>query len=222
MRRRYWAALGLSLLMAAGMLAWLLSHSPVDISAGAAASPGYSLTGYDRTLGNPKAPVTLIEYGAPVCPHCAEFDARNFPLLKTNYIDSGKVLYVFRVFPIRPDDGAAEKLARCMPKENYFEFIETLFRNQPKWDSAEYPGVPDDHAALLLLARIAGMSSAMAEKCMDDTATDAAINRVAEEGEQRYISQVKPISRNQRRQIAGSKHRDGLRLDAELGRQGRG
>ncbi|MBU6299491.1 MAG: GatB/YqeY domain-containing protein, partial [Alphaproteobacteria bacterium] len=75
---------------------------------------------HDRTLGTPKAPITVLEYAAPACPHCSHFDQTVFPLIKKNYIDTGKVFYIFRVFPINPADPAAEAIARCLPADKYF------------------------------------------------------------------------------------------------------
>ena len=98
----------------------------------------------------------MLEYAAPACPHCARFDETVFPLLKKNYIDTGKVFYIFRVFPIMPADGAAEAIARCLPADKYFRFIDLLFRNQKIWDP-EY-GVTDVRGGLVQMARIAGMS----------------------------------------------------------------
>jgi protein-disulfide isomerase len=184
MRRTAFILIGVLALAVFAAGIWTLFLPKAD-SATRPAEPGFSLTAYDRTLGQSSAPVTLIEYAAPICPHCAAFDMESFPDLKTAYIDSGKVFYVFRVYPLRPDDGPAEKLARCLPKERYFSFIDLLFRRQPEWDGAEYP-VADDHAGLVRIARIAGMSAEEAEHCMTDTATDAAINRIAEEGARRY------------------------------------
>src|SRR5579863_3661123 len=100
----------------------------------AAAGPGYTLTDHDRTMGNAKAKLVLIEYAAPSCPVCAQFNSATFPQLKADYIDTGKVYYLFRLFPLRADDAAAEKIARCLPEDKYFPFIDLLFRNQPKWD----------------------------------------------------------------------------------------
>ena len=78
-------------------------------------------------------------------PHCAHFNADVIPHLNSNYIDTGKVYYVFRVFPIGAADVPAEALARCQPADNYFQFIDLLFRNQAKWDPEN--GVTDVHAA---------------------------------------------------------------------------
>jgi protein-disulfide isomerase len=92
-----------------------------------------------------------------------------FPFIKQNYIDTGKVYYVFRVFPLSQVDIAAESMARCLPKENYFQFIDLLFRNQPKWDPDGYP-IADVHGALVDMGKIAGMSADQVDKCINDQA----------------------------------------------------
>lgn len=146
--------------------------------------PGYTVAGDDHTMGSPKAPVVIIEYAAPTCPHCAHFDEDVFPQIKQNYIDTGKVFYVFRVFPLHPSDGAAEAMARCLPKDNYFEFIDLLFRNQREWDW-EYQ-VGDIHGGLVKMGRIAGMSADQVDKCIADKAVAEHINKVAQDGQARY------------------------------------
>ena len=94
---------------------------------------------------------------------------RTFPQLKAKYIDTGKIFYVFRVFPLRPDDGAAEKIARCLPEDKYFSFIDLLFRNQPKWDVEYGVQSPEGvHDGLVLLGRIAGMSAEQVDQCIDE------------------------------------------------------
>jgi protein-disulfide isomerase len=183
--RNLWIVLGLVVLLGAGA-AWYLmgsgSGSP-DIASGGS-GPGYVLTAHDRTLGNPNAPVVVIEYAAPSCPICAAFNERTFPLLKQNYIDTGKVYYVFRLFPLRPDDGMAEKIARCLPADKYLSFIDLLFRNQPLWDVEN--GVTDVHGGLVKVGRIAGISAEQVDKCMDNKAEDDIINTVAKDGETKY------------------------------------
>ena len=73
-----------------------------------------TLTKDDRTMGDPKAPVLVVEYAALTCPHCAHFNETVFPKFKAKYIDTGKVYYVFRVFPLSSVDLAVESLARCL------------------------------------------------------------------------------------------------------------
>lgn len=154
---------------------------PPDI--GAATVGGGAIAG-DRTMGSSKAPVTIIEYAAPMCPHCARFNAEVMPLLKASYIDTGKVFYIFRVFPIGAADVPAEALARCQPADKYFQFIDLLFRNQEKWDP-EY-GVTDVHGALVSLSRIAGMSAGQVDVCMNNQDEQKRIMAVAQDASARY------------------------------------
>jgi len=194
-RKTLWILAGVILLIAAaGIGYYLTSGSSTDASGGA----GYELVPTDRTLGNRNSKVVLIEYGAPSCPVCAAFNAQTFPQIRAKYIDTGKVFYVFRMFPLRSDDGMAEKIARCLPEDKYFSFIDLLFRNQPKWDveyAQENPALasPDGvHAGLVLLGRIAGMSAEQVDKCMTDTKEDDIINKVAQDGDARYSIQGTP------------------------------
>ena len=147
--------------------------------------------------------------------------------LKANYIDTGKVFYVFRVFPLRPDDGAAEKIARCLPEDKYFEFIDLLFRNQPKWD-VEYSRIrrcqaEGVHGGLVLMGRIAGMSAEQVDQCMANKAEDDRINKVAQDGEARYSITGTPTFVLQRHEHRIGQHplRHDVKklLDTELAKQ---
>lgn len=190
--KKLWILIGIVVLIAAiGIGYYLTSGSSSGTGAAAGDSKGYEITADDHTLGNKDAKVVLIEYAAPVCPHCAHFNEAFFPDIKKNYIDTGKVFYVFRVFPIRPGDGPAQKLALCLPADKYLPFIDLLFRNQPKWDADEYPGA-DLHGGLIQMARIAGMSAEQADQCMASTKEDERINKVASEGEARYAISSTP------------------------------
>ena len=184
-RKTLFIVLGLAVLAALAGLGWYLTGASSTSAATAQGGAGWVISPKDRTMGNKNAKVVLIEYAAPVCPHCAHFNEAFFPAIKKDFIDTGKVFYVFRVYPIRPGDGPAEKLASCLPEDKYFAFIDLLFKNQPKWDADEYPGA-DTHSGLLLMARIAGMSADQAEQCMASKAEDERINKVASEGQARY------------------------------------
>ena len=141
----------------------------------------------DHTDGNPKAKVTVIEYASPTCPVCANFMINYYPRLKSEYIDTGKIHFVYRTFLRLADDAMAEKLARCMPKDKYMEFTHTLYREQPRWDY-EF-GIPQPagvHAALVQLAQEAGMSAADADRCIAATTDEAAISKVGEDGVAKY------------------------------------
>jgi protein-disulfide isomerase len=144
----------------------------------------FAVTPNDHALGSPEAPVTVIEYGAPSCPVCAQFNTEVISRLKTTYIETGKVRYVFRVWPLRPSDAAAEKIARCLPSSKYFSFLDTLFRNQPLWD--EELGAHDPYKGLTQLAHRFGLSAGRVNRCIGNTAQDADINRIAAHGEVKY------------------------------------
>jgi protein-disulfide isomerase len=138
----------------------------------------------DHTLGNPNAPVTVIEYAAPSCPHCAHFFLTVFPQLKKQYIDTGKVYFVFRVFPLMAADGAVEAVARSLPKERYFGVVDLVYRTQPKWDP-EY-GVTNVRDALVAVLSETGVTAAQFDKILADQNMQNRINQIAQDGETKY------------------------------------
>jgi protein-disulfide isomerase len=87
----------------------------------------------DVMIGSDKAPVTVIEYASMTCPHCAHFEETTLPELKKRYIDTGKVRYVMREFPLDALAAAGFMLARCAGPDKYETVIETLFAKQPDW-----------------------------------------------------------------------------------------
>ena len=193
MSRKTLIGIGVAVILAIAGIAYAYNVMDSGSAGGSTASgPGFTLVSTDKTMGNPKAKVVLIEYGAPSCSICAYFFQNEFPKLKQNYIDTGKIFYVFRVFPLRELDGDSEKMARCLPEDKYFGFIDQLWRNQPKWDNAEYPGITDAHAALVQQGRIAGMTSEQVDQCINNKEQDDRINKVAAEAEQRYSINATP------------------------------
>jgi protein-disulfide isomerase len=187
MSKNIWIILGVVVLVAVGGAAYTMMGKGGDTLAGAEAGglPPDKVQPDDHVMGDPNAPVVMVEYFAQACSVCAAFDQQVFPLLKAKYIDTGKVRYVMRLFPLFPLDGQAYKLDLCVGPDKFFQAADLLFRNQPQWDAAEYQGV-DAQAGLHKMARIMGMSDEQADACMNDTALDAHINKVAEEGNTRY------------------------------------
>jgi protein-disulfide isomerase len=172
--------------VAIGVIAYLVysGNSSSDSLTSGGDKFGISLSARDRAQGSPNAPVLMVEYAAPTCPHCAAFDMEIFPLIKKKYIDTGKVYYVFRVFPLNSVDVAAEAMARCLSKENYFPFIDQLYRNQPKWDP-EY-GVQDVHGGLVQMGAVAGMSSQEVDTCIANTQEQTEITKIGQEAQTKY------------------------------------
>jgi protein-disulfide isomerase len=87
----------------------------------------------DVMLGSDKATVTIIEYASMTCPHCAHFSETTFPELKQRYIDTGKVRYTLREFPLDALAAAGFMLARCAGNDKYMPIVETLFAKQAEW-----------------------------------------------------------------------------------------
>jgi protein-disulfide isomerase len=87
----------------------------------------------DESIGAANAPVVIVEYASMTCPHCAHFAEATFPELKRKYIDTGKVRYIFREFPLDALATAGSLLPRCAGKEKYYPMVETLFRQQRDW-----------------------------------------------------------------------------------------
>jgi protein-disulfide isomerase len=87
----------------------------------------------DVWLGSDKAPVTIIEYASMTCPHCAHFSENTFPELKKRYIDTGKVRYTLRTFPLDQLAAAGFMIALCGGKDKYLPIVETLFAKQDQW-----------------------------------------------------------------------------------------
>lgn len=134
---------------------------------GAALAPALAENGEvfadDRILGNPDAPVTIIEYASLTCPHCAHFHSETLPDLKKNWIETGKARLVYRDFPLDGLALRAATLATCMEGDRYFNFLDALYKSQSQWARSS-----DPVAALGQMARLAGMDDATFQKCSSD------------------------------------------------------
>ena len=114
----------------------------------------------DQVLGAAEAPVTIVEYASMTCPHCADFHAKTYPELKKRYIDTGKVRFIFREFPLDPLAAAGFMLARCAGDDKYYPMIETLFSQQKTW-AVQKPLPP-----LLAIAKQAGFTQQSFDQCL--------------------------------------------------------
>ena len=130
----------------------------------------------DVTLGNPQAPVTVIEYGSITCPHCARFNAGVLPQLKAKYIVPGKVQYVFREVPINEqEDTAGFLIARCAGPDRYLAVVDALMRGQSILFEKH-----NLHDWLMAGASAGGLNEAQMKTCISDPAAIEAFNARAE------------------------------------------
>jgi protein-disulfide isomerase len=122
----------------------------------------------DSFIGPADAKVTVIEYGAPTCPGCKSWHDTNWAQLKSNYIDTGKIKFVFREFPSHnpPVDAAIFAMARCSGQKNYFPLIDEAFARQEAIETAHQRG--EAMAAVKSLGQKFGLSDGAVESCIKD------------------------------------------------------
>lgn len=116
----------------------------------------------DIAVGREDAPVTIIEYASMTCSHCATFHTTTYPALKAKYIDTGKVRFILREFPLDPLAAGAFMLARCAGKDKYHAMIDALFHKQKEW-VVQKPIEP-----LMAIAKQAGFTEESFNSCLQD------------------------------------------------------
>ena len=127
----------------------------------------------DMSLGDPKAPNTVIEYASMTCTHCQRFNAEVFKPFKAKYIDTGKVYYIFRDFPLDPLATSAIMLAHCAPPDRFFALVDLLFQKQKEWAF-----VDDPKTALFSLVKQAGFTQESFDACLTNQKMLDGVNSV--------------------------------------------
>ena len=134
----------------------------------------------DVELGNKDAKVTIIEYASMTCSHCATFHEKTFPVLKSKWIDTGKVRFILREFPLDPLATAGFMLARCAGNDKYYPVVDLLFSQQKNWAFSNKPV-----EALLSLVKQAGFSQESFEACLKNQQIYDAVNAVRDRAAQK-------------------------------------
>ncbi len=131
----------------------------------------------ERAIGRPDAPVTVVKYASMTCPYCREFHSKTFPLLKKRYIDTGRVRFVLREFPIGFQSGAATIALRCVPADKHFAVYGALMKHQSQWISQEVRREP-----IWNIVRKHGLKRAEFDACYEDKTLTANLNAIKERG----------------------------------------
>lgn len=141
----------------------------------------------DMILGEADAPVTIIEYASLTCPHCAAFHKQVYPMIKEEYIDTGKAKLIFREFPFDSIATAGFMLARCAEPKHYFGFIDVMFEQQSDWLSLGSPmeGIQE-------IARQGGFSNEQFQECLTDSDVLEGIRWIQERGAKEFEVQSTP------------------------------
>ncbi|WP_199900031.1 DsbA family protein [Rhodopseudomonas sp. B29] len=140
----------------------------------------------DMALGPKDAAVTVTEYASMTCSHCAAFNEQVFPKVKQAYIDTNKIRYVFREFPLDIKAAAGSMLARCIAKDDagkYFAVTDLLFKQQAEWV------LKDTTDQLKRIGKMGGLSNEEVEKCLKD---QALLDKIA--ADQKYASEVLKVN----------------------------
>lgn len=143
----------------------------------------------DLALGDDKAPVTIVEYASMTCPHCAHFQETTFQELKKRYIDTGKVRYILRDFPLDDLAGAVFVFAHCAAKDDkikYYSMIDTLFAQQQQW------AVKEPVPPLMAIAKQAGLSEASFNACLTNQKAWDAMESVRQRAVKEFKVQSTP------------------------------
>jgi protein-disulfide isomerase len=179
-RRAFTAALSLT------GLAALVGFSPLrlitEAMAQGASDVAKPVSLPDMAVGPANAAVTIVEYASMTCPHCAAFNEQVFPKIKSEYIDTGKIRYVFREFPLDIKAAAGSMLARCIAKDDsakYFTVIDLLFKQQSDWV------MKNTTETLTRIGKQAGLSQQAVETCLKD---QALLDKIA--ADQKYATDV--------------------------------
>jgi protein-disulfide isomerase len=179
-RRAFTAALSLTGL---GLLAGLSPFRFIaEAMAQSAADVAKPVSLPDMALGPANAPVTITEFASMTCPHCAAFNEQVFPKIKSEYIDTGKIRYIFREFPLDIKAAAGSMLARCIAKDDagkYFAVVDLLFKQQAEWAG------PKTTETLKRIGKQAGLSEQNVEDCLKD---QALLDKIA--ADQKYAAEV--------------------------------
>ena len=183
-RREFTAALALTGAAAAIGLSPLRLISEASAQSAADVAKPVSLP--DMALGPKEAAVTVTEYASMTCPHCASFTENVFPKIKSEFIDTGKIRFVFREFPLDIKAAAGSMLARCIAKDDsgkYFAVIDMLFKQQNEWV------VKNTAETLTRIGKQAGLSQQQVEECLKD---QALLDKIA--ADQKFANEVLKVN----------------------------
>ncbi len=163
--RRAFTTAALSLTGLAALGAFTPLRLIGEVLAQSATDVGKPVSLPDMAIGPADAKVTITEYASMTCPHCAAFNADVFPKLKSEFIDTGKIRYVFREFPLDIKAAAGSMLSRCIANGDagkYLAVTDLLFRSQGDWV------MKNTTEALTRIGKQAGLSQQQVETCLND------------------------------------------------------
>jgi protein-disulfide isomerase len=135
----------------------------------------------DKIFGNADAVVTVVEYASLTCHHCINFHINTWPAFKTKYVESGKVRFILREFPLDPLATAGFMLARCAGDDKWYAMVDMLYRSKETWGHASNPA-----DALLQIVRQAGFTTDSFNACLGNQELYQNVRSVHERGTKEF------------------------------------
>lgn len=164
----------------------------------------------DRPLGSETAPVTVIEYASPTCPHCAAFHNNVYPAFKAEYIDTGKVKFLVRPFVRNVLDAVVFMLAEAAGEEQYHTIIETYFKTQDQWGVSETP-----RDAILAIAKQLGFTDASFDAALTNQELFASMETMREQALGEFNLEGTPTFYVNGKQLTGDKTLEELKAEID-------
>ena len=164
----------------------------------------------DRPLGSETAPVTIIEYASPTCPHCATFHNNVYPAFKAEYIDTGKVKFLLRPFVRNVLDAVVFMLAEAAGEDQYHNTVETFFKTQGQWGASETP-----RDAILVIAKQLGFTDASFDAALTNQELFAAMETMREQALEEFNLEGTPTFYVNGKQLTGDKTLEELKAEID-------
>ena len=181
--------------------AFAQSFSPDDLHAAPAIG--------DKTLGPDDAKVIVVEYASATCPHCAAFHTGTFKELKSEFIDTGKIKFISREFPLDDLALAGFMVARCVPDDKYFGMLDLIYEQQRTWAGQ------NAQTELLKMAKLAGLSKAEFDACLKNEELAKGILAIRKDGAEKFDVKATPTFYVNGKKLEGDRDIAGFRKAIE-------
>ncbi len=124
----------------------------------------------DKKIGEKSAKIKMVEFASLTCGHCARFHNEVFPRLQSEFIDTGKILFIYKDFPLDKFALKASVIARCSGNDKFFSFLKVLYSKQKDWTRTQ-----DPFKSLLKIAKLGGLKNDEIKVCVGNKSIEDGI-----------------------------------------------
>tara|TARA_B100000035_G_scaffold156567_1_gene133349 strand:+ start:1582 stop:2223 length:642 start_codon:yes stop_codon:yes gene_type:complete len=141
----------------------------------------------EKKIGDKEASITIVEFASLTCGHCAKFHNEVFPKIKKEYIDTGKIEFTYRDFPLDKFALKASVIARCSGNDRFFSFLKVLYKKQKDWTSTQ-----DPFKSLLKIAKLGGLKNDEIKVCVGNKSIEDGILKQRLSSSKKYDIKATP------------------------------